>query len=98
MSAATLVRREQAAHGRLHAKNVEEVTDYVDAGGGLRFAAPCQSHVVWSAEGLVSGHVLIDAALGSELFVGVSGVGGAGEATSAGWRRDPNQFVRVGEW
>ena len=68
-AAASLVGGEQAAHSRLHAENLEEVADDFDARGRFGFTAAGEPEIVGSAEGEVSGHILIDAALRTEFFV-----------------------------
>src|SRR5262249_6718434 len=92
---AGLVRGEQASLGRPHAEDLKEVSDHIDAGGGLRVAAACQAQIVGGNEGLVSGYGLGGQTLVPELFVGVGGVGSAGKAATGRWRRNPNQFVRI---
>src|SRR5262249_24843553 len=92
---AGLVRREQASLGRPHAEHLKEVSDHVDAGGGLRFAAPCQAQIVRSTGGFVSGYALVGKTLVAGLFVGVVVAGNVGKAATGRWRRNPNQSVRI---
>ena len=89
--------REGAAHGRLHAEHLKEVGDDVDAGGGDGRAAQIEAEIAGAGEGEVAGHILIGAGVRAELVVGISGVGGAGQAALGGRRRNPDQLLRVGK-
>lgn len=81
----------------MNAEHLKKVRDDVDAGGGDGSAAGVEAEIAGAGESEVTGHVLIGAAVGAELVVGVSGVGCAGEAAFAGRRCDPHQPLRVGE-
>ena len=91
---ARVVGGEGAAHGGLHAEHLEEVRDDVDAGGGDGRAAELEAEIVGAGESEVAGDVLIGAAAGAELVIGVGGVGGAGQAALGGRRGDPDKLLR----
>ena len=70
-AAASFAGREQAAHGGLHAKNLEEIPDDFDPSGWFGLATSGEAKIVRSGEGLVAGDVLIGAALSAKFFVGI---------------------------
>ena len=89
--------REGAAHGGLHAEDLKEVGDDIDAGGGDGSAAELEAEVVGAGEGEVAGDVLIGAAADAEFVVGVGGVCRAGEAAFGGRGSDPEELLGVGK-
>jgi hypothetical protein len=80
-------------HLRAHSKNLKEIADDLDACGGLRLAAPAEAQIVFAGKRLVTSHVLVGAALGSELVVSVGRIRRAREATLLWRRRNPYQLI-----
>ena len=89
---------EDATHGGLHAEQLKEIGDDVDAGGGNGSAgADTEAEIVGRRESVVAGHILEGMVIHTEFVVRVGGEGSAGDAAFGGWRRDPHQPVRITE-
>ena len=98
-SVARVIWSEGAAHGGLHAEQLKEVGNHVDAGGGNGSAiAYLEAEIVRGGEGEVAGYVLKGVGSRPELVVSICGVCRAGEAALGGWRGDPYELLRIGEW
>ena len=87
----------RASHVRRHAEHLEEVRDDVEPRRGHDVATAIETHVVGPAEGEVTRHALIDAALVTELLVRVRRVGRARQAAGRRRRRNPDELTRVWE-
>ena len=83
----------EAAQGRSHAEDVEEVANRHDTGGRLRIAAAGETQIVGRREGFVASDILVDTAHGAELFKCVGRISGAREAARVGRRRDPHKLM-----
>ena len=75
---ARLLGSEKPSHGGLHAENLEEVANDFDARCRLGLPAAGEAEIIRCGESLVSGDVLIGAALSAKFFVGIGREGRAG--------------------
>src|SRR6185437_2339135 len=91
---AAVVRAKQVAQKGLHSKNLKEIADHHQAGGGLRDGEAGEAGIVRRAEREISGYGLPGAALIAEFFVGVGGIGGGGKAIAGRWR-NPGELIRI---
>src|SRR5215469_11855474 len=86
---------EKASHGGLQSEHLEEVSDDFDVGYGHGVTASSETQVVGSGERLISGDVLIGAALRAQFFKGIRRISGARPATTLRRRSDPDKLVRI---